>query len=110
MKSSPTFSLLTEMALALSSRRASPFELKKFVLAASASTIDSPVPKSANEIEACGTPSNTAKKSFSESARRSSAVDLPKRILLAAIAVCKAAAPCTRVVMSSATAFCKALK
>ena len=71
IKSSPTFSLLTEIALALSSRRASPFELKKPDLAASASTIESPVPKSANEIEACGTPSKTAKKSFSESARRS---------------------------------------
>jgi hypothetical protein len=72
-------------------------ELKKPVLAASASMMLMPVPKSAVEMVACGTPSNTAKKSFSESERRSSAVDFPKRMLLAAIAV--------QMIANSVTAF-----
>ena len=53
MKDSPTFSLFTAMAFAFNSLLASPFEERKPVLEASASIIDSSVPKSSRLMVAC---------------------------------------------------------
>ena len=107
---SSTFSLFTEIALAFNSRRASPFDARKLDSLTRASTMDNPSLIRDFEIIACGTPSKTAKKSSVESCCKLSLVAFPKRISDALIAASSSFSPCTRLVMSSASAFCKIRK
>ena len=72
------------MLFSFNARLASPFELKNFVFADNAAIISSPDSMSDRSTLACGTPSNTSKKVASSSDLRSSAVDLPNKMVEAA--------------------------
>ena len=90
--SSVTFSLFTEIELAVKARLASPFDLRNPVFVFKISTIFIPSSISFLEISACGTPSKTSRKVASSNCFKSSEVEFPNNIFDAFIAFSKSSA------------------